>query len=517
MIGKIIYVSPYDDAVGIRDRIAWACADRADAMRIALVMEPAIEEHDAGAAPTLYLRELDYALIKRAGDQHGVEIAVVHPDYRQRQMARQVGLVAFKHVQDATQKAWLPPEEVEPIRRRVPPRRFVPDSLRRFFPARNWLLIGVRILLALLALGMVGASVGLMVPSAQITLTASSQRISTIVPVSLDRQASRPNAAARIVPAQRIDVIVEDRFTTPATGAKDVPRTKAVGTVTFFNVLATPYRVPKNTVVRTSSASVAVRFVTLRDIEVPGGGRVDAPIEALEPGPGSNVPANQINRVEGMPALAVRVINREPTRGGANETVRAVTEADYRRARNALRDKLVMQALDKMRQDPDVINNGLFVVPDTIFIADVQDETYDRFITEQADQVTLNMRLQMAGLAVSPAHLAEVAREALATKVPAGFSLLSVEVERGDVAEEGTGTNTVFFMVAKGIAGAEIAENAVKRAVRGKPIGEAQSILLETFALRSNPVIQIEPSWWRQSVGRLPFVTLRISVQVRRE
>ncbi len=506
MIGRIVHVSPDDDAAGIRDRIAWANADR-----VVLVM--AGEDNPRG----LRLREIDYALIKRAGDQHGAEIAVAHPDAKQRQMARQVGLVAFTRVEDALRKAWIPSDEVEPITRRTPPRRFAPDSLRRFFPKRNWLTIGLRVIVALAALAAVIGAGLLVTPSAHITLTASSQSVSTIVPVTLDARATTPDIAARIVPAQRVDVIVEDQFTTPATGAKDVPRSKSVGTVTFFNLLATPYVVPKNTVVRTSSASVAVRFVTLQDVEVPGGGRADARIEALERGPGSNVPANQINRIEGMAALAVRVINQAPTSGGANETVRAVTESDYRRARNALRDRLIMQALDKMRQDPDVTSNGLFVVPDTLFIADVQDETYDRFITEQADEVTLNMRLQMAGLAVSPTHLASVARQGLVSKVPEGFSLLSVSIERGDVAEEGTGTNTVFFMVARGVAGAEIDENQVKREVRGKTVGEAQSALLEKFALRSNPIIEVGPDWLTRYINRLPFVTLRISVTVKRE
>lgn len=511
MIGRIVHVSPDDDAAGIRDRIAWATVDRADAVRILLVMADA--DNPAG----LRLREIDYALIKRAGDQHGAEIGIAHPDRQQRQTARQVGLTVFSRVEDAMRKAWIASDEVEPITRQTPPRRFAPDSLRRFFPKENWAWVGLRVLIALAGLAAI-AGVGLLIaPSAHITLTASSQRLSTIVPVTLDTRATAPDIAARIAPAQRVDVIVEDQFTTPATGAKDVPRAKSVGAVTFFNLLATPYRVPRNTVVRTSSASVAVRFVTLQDVEVPGGGRAEARIEALERGPGSNVPANQINRIEGMAALAVRVINQQPTTGGANETVRAVTEADYRRARNALRDRLLMQALDKMRQDPDVTGNGLFVVPDTLFIADVQDETYDRFITEQADEVTLNMRLQVAGLAVSPAHLASVARQALLSKVPQGFSLLSVAVERGDVAEEGTGTNTVFFMVARGVAGAEIDENQVKELVRGKTAGEAQSILLEKFALRSNPIIEVGPAWLTRYINRLPFATLRIATTVKRE
>jgi hypothetical protein len=85
------------------------------------------------------------------------------------------------------------------------------------------------------------------------------------------------------------------------------------------------------------------------------------------------------------------------------------------------------------------------------------------------------------------------------------------------VAEEGTGMRTVFYVVAHGIAGAKIDENQVKREVRGKTAAEAQSILLQKFALKGNPLIEVEPPWLLRYVNRLPFVTLRIQTQVNRE
>ena len=60
-----------------------------------------------------------------------------------------------------------------------------------------------------------------------------------------------------------------------------------------------------------------------------------------------------------------------------------------------------------MRNSADVVENGLYVVPDTLFIAEVQDETFDRFVTEEANELKLTLRLQVAGLAVSPGDLDE--------------------------------------------------------------------------------------------------------------
>jgi hypothetical protein len=285
----------------------------------------------------------------------------------------------------------------------------------------------------------------------------------------------------------------------------------------LYNVLNLAYSVPKNSVVRTTSASLAVRFVTMNDVEVPPGGQAQVAIEALDEGPSGNVPANQINLVEGIAGLAVKAVNPSPTTGGGIITKHAVTLDDYARVRAVLVDKLMQVALEKMKQDTEVTRNNLYIVPNTFFIADIQDETYDRFVTEQADEVKLDMRMQVAGYAVSLADLKSVAQSILVDKVASGFSLLDSSIERGDVAEEGTGSRIEFYMVAHGVAGAKIDENQVKRLVRGKSVSEAQSALLQQLSLKGNPSISVEPQWLFDFTNRLPFVTLRIQTQVKRE
>ncbi len=501
MLGKIVTLDPADDAVGALDRVEWANAER-----IALVM-PA----------SLQWRELDFAQVQRASRQRNVEIAIIHQGFKQRQAAREVGLTAFASVNDAMRKRWLVSEDVEPISRLTPPRRFAPNSLRRFFPKRNWVAIAASGLMAILAIGvMVAAFISLM-PYAQITLAASSQKLETIVPVRLDTKSNEVDVEASTVPATRIDVIIEDRISTPTTGKKDIKRYRASGQVTFSNLLTTPYVVPRNTVVRTTATSTPARFITLGDVEVPPGGQASVNVQAIDVGPIGNVGAGQINRVEGVPSLAVSVINNGATGGGGNETVKAVTNDDYARLRTTLREKLLKEAVAKMREQREVVNSGLIVLPETLFVADVQDETFDRFVTEQADEVSLNMRLQVAGLAVDPRDLDVISREVLKSRVPAGFELLSVQSASGEVAEEGTGNDTVFYVNARGTAGANIDEREVKQLVRGKSLVEAQSALLQNFALVRNPQIITGPDWLMASVNRLPLVIQRIDTEVKRE
>lgn len=499
MSGRILTLDPNDDVAGATDRLQWAGAQHV------LLVFPAEAQW----------RELDYARLRRAAQSLGVALALVHPRRDQRLAAREAGLVAFASVEQATSARWLPPEHVEPLRRLHPPRRFVPNSLARFFPRRRRIVQIARALVAAAALATVAGAALILAPYARITLVASSQPVQTITLATLDTRATRVNLAERVIPAQRVDVVVEDRLTVQTTGRKDVPKFKARGQVTFVNLLTTPYTVPKDTVVRTTATGAPVRFVTLADVEVPPGGRASVEVEALEEGTRGNVPAYQINRVEGVPALAVTVFNPEPTQGGGDVTVRSVTENDYRRARAALRDRLLQRAAEQMRQDPEVVNGGLVVLPETLFIAGVQDETYDRFITEQADEVTLNMRLQVAGLAIDPRDVRALARDALLKKTPEGFSLLSVDAVRSAVVEEGTGSLTQIYITARGRAGAEIDPEAVRRLARGKTLAEAQIALLRAFPLRQNPRIELEPRWL--AGGRLPLLTMRIEATVERE
>jgi len=501
MIGRIIPLDPADDIAGACDRIEWANADR-----MVLVMPEGMR-----------WRELDFVQLYRAARARGVEVAVVNRDPEQRATAREAGLLAFAHVNDAITCQWLPGGDVEPIRRLTPARRFVPNSLQRFFPRRSALLLAGRALVTLVALAVLSAAALLLLPEAEITLTASSQGLRVIVPVTLDVRTDRVNLEARTIPATRVDVIVEGRMSTNTTGERSLPRSKARGAVTFTNVLATPFTVPRNTVVRTTATSTPARFITLSDVEIPPGGRADVEVEAIDPGPNANVAAGQINQVEGVPALAVTVINTAPTGGGGNVILPAVAEDDYRRLRSALRSRLLREASDKMQQQREVLSEGLLVLPETLFIADRQDETFDRFITEQADTVSLNMRLQVAGLAVSPRDLETVAREALKARVPEGFELLAAEALRGEVAEEGTGNQVLLFVEARGLAGAAIDENAVRRLVRGRTPADAQAALLQNFALKRNPRIEAGPRWLMQYVNRLPWVTLRINARVERE
>ncbi len=501
MIGRIIELAPEDDVAGAQDRLEWAAAQR-----VAFVLPD-------GAR----WRELDLERIKRAGHRLGTEIAVISRDLKQRLAAREVGLQAFNTIDQATRQRWLPNQDVEAVRRIEPPRHFKPNSLRRFYGKRNPLRMALGVIATLAGIVVpIGAGL-IFVPTAKIAMTASSQSIERIVPITIDSTVREIDLKNRVVPAERFDVVVEDRVAVETTGKRSISKFRAQGRVTLINKLSTPYLVPANTVVRTSGSSTPARFSTLAPVEVPPSGRAEVGVEAVDEGNIGNVAAGAINQVEGVPSLAVGVTNPGGTGGGGDETVRAVTQADLDRAKRQLREKLFAAAVEKMRTLPEVTNTGIYVVAETLFIADVQDESSDRFVSEQADIVNVSTRIQVAALAVSQSDLNTVARAVLEEQVPKGFSLLSARAVRGDSVEEDSGNAIKYFIVAKGTAGAQIDEAQVKKLVSGKTRAQAQTALLQEFEINSTPRISIEPAWWVRNVDRLPWITLRIETDIKRE
>ena len=99
--------------------------------------------------------------------------------------------------------------------------------------------------------------------------------------------------------------------------------------------------------------------------------------------------------------------------------------------------------------------------------------------------------------------------------LPSSISLASAE--RGDVAEEGTGTRVEYYMVARGIVGAAIDETALKRLIRGQTPDEARRALLGAYRLNGAPSIEISPEWLPAVLTRLPLAPMRIDVTVKRE
>jgi len=495
---SVVELQPQDDFASVRHWLSWL-----DRGRVALVLPWDIRFLSC---------ELDFDLVRREAERWQLEVAIVSADPERRRLARGCGFPAFASVEEAQKTAvWSsrPPECVEP-----PPHHWWegeielrPRSVRPHAPWFNWVKLGGRIAIFMLALLVLAGSAYIIVPSGVVTLVPAGRELTTIVPVSVDPEKELVDHAARVVPARRVGIEVEGYAEVETTGIMDVVAGRATGVVLFTNLLAQDYIVPVGTIVRTSSTSYPIRFHTTADVAVPAGGQTTAPVEALEYGVG-NVEAFQINQVEGVAASAVRVINPAPTTGAEPRETRVVAQADYDRAREQLMRQLLDQAYVEMG---DLLESTEFLLRQSLRIEAVPKEAYTRFVTEQADTVGLNMRLLVSGLAVDVDNAEAVAYTDLSRRLPPGYVLVDARFELGEVAEEDIGPGWfTFFVTARGYAAAALDADAAVALIRGRRVADARERLLEKFPLAEVPRVTV----WPEQVERLPLLPLRISVRV---
>jgi len=504
---QIIYLDPTEDIISIRDRV-----EMAEAKRVLLVVPPYAE---------VLKRRVDLQVIQRCAAHRSIEVALVTEDGAIRTQAREVGLPVFGSISAGKQrKRWRAPHD-DPDAEHWSPRRndeaWTAAARRGQAQARAARYRAARLILAwalfaiVLAVFVGGAA--LAVPSARIVLIPRSEPVGVNLNVVIDPNIRSVDYTRARIPATAIYVEVEGNAQVATSGQKDIPSSRASGKIVFLNQLTTPVNIPKGTAVRTSAFGTAIRFVTMDDVQVPGGfgAQAEASIEAVDVGVGGNVAANLVNEVEGVAALAVRVTNSEPTRGGGVKQVPSVTQADKDRLRAALLQQLQQRAYAQMQGQ---LGEQEYVPPESLSVSEVLDETYDRFVTEEAPSLGLQVRARIEGYKVGMQDANALVYAAMAGKVLPGYALIpdGLTFQRAEtlIPADKRG-NLTLVMRGIGYSAARLDLESVRQAIAGQPVEIARDYLLQSLPLQADPDMQVWPDWF----GRMPYLTFRTEIEVK--
>jgi len=488
---QILELHEHEDIHSIRDRLEFAQSDR-----VLLVIPPYSD---------VLKRRVDLNLIQRFAFEKKIEIGLVTLDPDVRAVAAELGVPAFFTVGAGQRRQrwhkpdgdlfgpYRPPDRSEAHRAAQDrDKRVAPDETRH----KMWLGIKAA-LIGIVTIALIVSAIAV-VPSAEIYLVPQSDRLVSNVTIVVDPELTAVDIAAGRVPARPVTADVKDVITIPTTGKRAIPTTRATGVVFFVNQLNIPFRVQKGTVVRTSAGSQAIRFVVTSDVEVPGGigAQAQAPIEAVEVGVQGNVPANFINEIEGVAALSLRVSNPEATKDGGDREVAAVDPADLDTARVLLLDKLKPQALDGMKATE--LSETEFLLPSSLAVNEVLDATYDKEVTEQATDLTLQMRARFGALAVDSEDANTIAFKTMEAQAATGFDLLAegLAFQRSTETPIGETGQYQFEMQATGYSSADLDVNGALKAIAGKPVDAAMDILEKRLPLQKPPQITVYPGWF---------------------
>jgi hypothetical protein len=456
---------------------------------------------------------LDYEILMREVKQRDVESVWVVEDPARQPYARDVGFPIFNTEEEAhaylEQNGTLPPANFPkfPPKPRKPWWMEEPEARVLPLPHRQplWLL-GVKGLVLLVVLGIAGLTVFLAMPSAHIILFPEGITYATIVPISVDPELEQVDLQRNVIPARRIGDEFEGYAQVATTGRGYAFSGRARGRVYFTNLLGQDYRVPKGTIVRTSSTSFPVRFATTQEVVLPAFGQAEAPIEALEEGPRGNVSAYQINQVEGVAGFAIRVTNLGPTSGAEREVIPTVAEADKTRVWDLAAERVLAEAYNRL-QDSSYLQPGEFLPRQALVIQAVPKQAYTHLVGEKTNTLGLMLRLLITGQAVHVSDVQAVAYRKLATLLPEDYTLTDARFEYGEAAEEDVGPGIfTFYVTAHAYASQEIDTEAVEALVLGKRIENAEEAMLANLPLSAPPEITVTPTWFPW-IPRLPIRT----------
>jgi hypothetical protein len=205
------------------------------------------------------------------------------------------------------------------------------------------------------------------------------------------------------------------------------------------------------------------------------------------------------------------VSNPQPTGGGGVKQVPSVTQADKDRLHAALLQQLQQRAYAQMQSG---LGEQEYIAPESLAVAEILDETYDRFVTEEAPSLGLQMSVRVSALKVGMQDANALVYSALASKVPPGYELISngLAFQRQEtlVPADKRG-NLTMVMSGTGFASARLDMEKVRRAVAGKPLESARGYLLDTMPLQADPLVEVWPDWF----GRVPYLTFRTEIEIK--
>lgn len=533
---KIIELENNDDITSIRSRIEFVLPELARA---------AVQSGESGKRPRLLvivprknqaLQSLvNMKLLARTVHNRAIDVALVSRNPKVRDFGREAGLKVFGSKWLARRAGWVTgqaavaaPETTLPPVKATGPQTAQPASRQRKRRKKkkyvvvsgdkrsNWFVFSIQqiallLLIVVAALGLVVGAV-ILLPEATVTMTPLAKPVEAELAVKGDPDAESVDFETLTFPARRqqVELSLFGEIETVKTELNEVE--KARGTVVFINRTDERLLVPISTTVA-SSAGEPVEFVTAYTTTIPPGvGATTTPtlVTAVEPGPRGNVRAGQINRIlDPNLNVSARVLNEQPTGGGALAPAKIVTEDDKPRLQAHLRQLIQQEGLAQLQAS---LGEQEFIPPESVEVI-VLDVKYREFSGDFSDVFGGEMQAVVRSTVIGGYNANRLALAALNAQVPPGYELdiEGLQFGAGEVIDTTDGVTT-FIIKARGQAVPLIDPTDVAGQITFLSVGDAQALLSQQYDLVTVPGVDLRPDWVVELLGRLPFSPLRINV-----
>lgn len=431
-------------------------------------------------------------------------LAIVSPDARARSLASSVHLPAFastaaleRHELDAT-------EPLTTARRAALARPVRVTRAAGASPARVLGILGSLVAAALVLMVIVG-------PTATVVVATVSRPLG---PIEFDLRAGPqgeiPGALTRVAND------LSQKYTHNATGERQEP-VKAKGVARFSNQNTQEVRVLKGTVMRTRDN---VRFQTTEEKVIPRStieifppgvkiGTVDIAIEAIDPGPAGNVPANAITITD---RNDYAVNNPQATSGGEIKKFAVVTASDYGLAAGRADEELRKAGVKKIDEWKKEAGKGQVIYGPVIKVTSLTPSAGLVGTEPPTGAFELTVTGTATGYSVPETEprattIAELKKRAdpendISKAAAVVDVIIGPTVEENGVRWRVRGHTTQY---------PQVKESPLRTALAGREFDDAQNVV-ESQGLELKRIV-VWPGWW----PRLPFFDSRLQITVDTE
>lgn len=482
---QIVHLDSFDDRHSVLDKLNWGQADRV------IITWP--------LRGTPLESKLDLKLIHRRCQAAEIKLALVCKKRQIVDFAYELGIPVFRSLRQAQRVPWeysRPSSAAlkRPVQQRT--RQELAELVRgastpswtNTSPAR--VTSFVLSIVAVLVMGI------FLVPGAQVVYQPPSE--SQTLPLSISANPEYPAFnLSGAMPAHQLTVTVEGRGEIDASGETGIPDNPATGIAIFTNLTNQEITIPSGTVIRTASSESPIRFITTTEtiMVAEAGATANIPVEAANPGPQANLPANSLVIIEGDLARSLTVNNPEATRGGSQRMSKSPTPADYETLSDELLGSLWQTALDEAAStlgEKDVVldSNPRQVV--------ILEENFSPSEPQPSPSLALILRVEYEILYLDWEALYAMGNAILDVSLPPGYNAQPETFDISSLSQpEIDDTEQVSWDVelTRRIFTVETLPQAVKQ-IRGQSPQEAAKIIQTEMKLSSPPGITLFPEWW---------------------
>jgi hypothetical protein len=343
--------------------------------------------------------------------------------------------------------------------------------------------------------GLVAAVAGVLLfgvlPVMKVTVQPQVVQQNQDLEILVDPSVKTVDLSRRIVPGEILQQRVEVVGSMPATGAKKVGRDKARGEVMFISQNPQPVSIPRGTAIFTANN---VKFTTDQDVQVPalslGTTRVGVTADAA--GPGGNVDARALVRIEGPGIANITPRNDRPIAGGTDRDGKVVTADDVAKLKDQLQGRARDQALAELYAraggDRSLVQQSVRLRP--------EGEAYDPGVDAEADQVNGRYAVTASAVVFVNADFNGLVQKTFLAIAGPGFDLPISQLGVGTPEVLGVDDNKVRIRtkssagLVKQLNGDELVDK-----LRWKSPAEARTVLSKVDGLSGSPKIDISPDW----------------------